>query len=170
MTLLASQATQRRTAALRRALNRRGAATEDPIASLQMRVQELQEENARLRLEQQQAASLGQVVQHAAALDATAQSASPVDRRSQPGDLVPAPRAANPVRGHRPEDELDVSWSVLARAEMQRTAVVGVLRELQVVCARLEKQITHDLTAPEMDRRVLDFARPGEERRSGAAR
>lgn len=112
------------------------------IEDLRALLLELQEENARLRVEAQRPTSPGRAA----------------ERISEVADAL------------RFTDEGDEAWEALAEASVLRDALLNVCRELANCALQAERQLTTLLPPPELDRRVRDRRRsqPGRPHPNGS--
>jgi len=104
----------------------------DEITVLRAWVEQLTQDNMRLRLNQQRPSSPGQFAHNL---------------RELSSELAALPPTS--------EDAEDEALHALAEAQMVRRTVVDVLVNLQVLAAQMERQLIGELPHAEIDRRVL---------------
>lgn len=105
----------------------------------------LREENAKLRLQDQRALSVGRAAQR---IRETAAAAIAED-----------------------DDGSDDAWNALAQATVMRTALSAICQDLQTAVGQMQRRLGTMIPAPELDRRVAevpDFARDASRDRRAA--
>jgi len=104
--------------------------TDAPLEVVRVELVALREENAKLRLDQQRALSLGRATERIRdAVDAVAV-----------GDEAEA-----------------ASWDALTEATVMRTALLAACQDLQTAVGHMERRLSTQIAGPEIDRRLRDM-------------
>lgn len=120
-------------------------------------LEELREENARLRMDATRARSLHRVVE---------------DMRLSTQAVVSLGGSTRANGETAAEDELDEAWGQVAQARLLQATVTAALRDLQVACTQLLRRLELGLGPMEVDRRSTERPRqqPGRTRGQGGTR
>ena len=122
----------------------RGGTLRAQLQAVTREVEELREENARLRMDATRPRSLRKVGAEMQVMTDAVFDWATSDERN--GDETI-------------EDELDDAWHRLAEARLLRATVASALAELQVVCGQTLSRLELDVGSMEIDRRASERSR-----------
>jgi regulator of replication initiation timing len=126
----------------------RSGALRAQLQAVTQELEELREENARLRMDATRPRSLHRAADGLLAVADTVVQRSSADVERQDAD----------------QDELDDAWHRLAEARQLRTAVASALSELQVACEQLLSRLELGVGSMEIDRRAGNEVPPAASR------